>query len=303
MQKLMGDQIGKARRSAMLVVTAAVAFLVPASPVMAAAPCETQTVHDYLKPLRGLPPLRDVPKNENLPFGPGGLSLSKEGFSSIVSWDEDFEFKLSSSRMGGTASSPINWLVTASLVKVNGHDRVREKLRTVARRLTRQPGRRGVRFRLPFEFEPGIYRYEIVFQDGAEKRLGRFGGYFRALSQRPHRELTLNDASFQPGQTVLATATEQGVGWISVADLYTIESYDGSTWSRASISPSQVSLLVGTLLGPGEKGTCWSFQIPFSASPGLYRFAVAGSALRHTEAGPFTQGIPLVLTSEFSIAH
>jgi hypothetical protein len=293
-------EFGRLARIAVSIAAVSAALLASAPPALG-FPCEIKTVYDYLKPLRGLPPLREVPESEELPFGPAGLHLSQRGFSSVVSWNETFEFRLSSNRSGAPAGRSLDWFVTASLVRVDRHGQVREKLRTVVRHLTKAPGRRGVMFRLPFRFESGLYRYEIVFQNGAGRRLGRFGSYFPALSKSPDHELTLNGTSFQPGETINAKATERGVGWISLEDVYLIESYDGSTWSKAAISPSQISLLIGPLLGPGESTTCWSFQIPTNASPGRYRFAVEGATLMHVKGGLFAQGDPLALTSEFTV--
>lgn len=282
------------------IVLVATLGLSPAS-ASAGAFCEKEIVHDYLKPLKGLPPLRRVPVTEELPFGPAQLRLNQRGLGSVVPWSEDLDFRLLAARSGTTANLRLDWTVTASLVRVDRHGQVQDVLRTVARRLAKLANNRDAVFRLPFQFKPGLYRVEIVFQNRAGKRLGRFGNYFRALRLNPNHRLTLNGTSFAPGQTVFAQAGEFGVGWISLNDVYSIESYDGSIWSKAAISPKQASLLIGPLLGPGEATACWDFPIPANAPPGLYRFVVEGATFENYHGNFGGRGSTLALTSEFSI--
>jgi hypothetical protein len=44
---------------------------------MAEAFCETEIVHNYSKPLEGLPKQQDIPASQKLPFGPAGVFLGR----------------------------------------------------------------------------------------------------------------------------------------------------------------------------------------------------------------------------------
>jgi hypothetical protein len=204
----------------------------------------------------------------------------------------------------------LNWLVTAKLARLNRQGSVSRTLGSSRKHLTSlgRDGNASLGLSLPGKV--GFYRLEIVFRNGAGNRLGRFGEYVRVLRPTgPSSRLTLNKASFLPGETVSARVEELGIGWLEVNDIYSIEIYDGSTWVRAPISPNRLSLLIGTLLGPGEATTmsqftpsppCWSFTIPFGASPGLYRFVLDGESKKVVE-NRLMPGSPLTLSSEFQI--
>jgi hypothetical protein len=156
-----------------------------------------------------------------------------------------------------------------------------------------------------------VYRLEISFRNKAGALLGRFGEYVRVLRRTGSegRRLALNKTSFLPGEAVVAHAEELGVGWIEVNDTYTIEVHDGSTWARAPITPKGVSLLIGTIVGPGEATSvsrfnpaksCWAFAIPPGASPGLYRFVIDGVSMK-VDGRRLFRGPPLSLSAEFQI--
>lgn len=218
-----------------------------------------------------------------------------------MSQSEDLQFRFLFNRPGATLSPRLDWLVTASLAQIDRQGRVRGVLHTAARHVARLASHGEAVFHLPFNFKPGLYRLEIVFQNKGGKRLGRFGDYFRALQRNPDSRLTLNGSSFGAGETVSAQAGEYGFGWMTLDDVYSIESYDGSTWSKAPISPTQISLLIGPLLGPGDATTCWDFPIPVDAPPGLYRFVLGGMTLGQQGKNKLGWRSPLVLTSEFNI--
>lgn len=304
------ERLGWASRTASFVVVVVIGFA-PAPAATAAGVCNTEVVRNYLKPVEGLPDLR---KTDDLPFGPSGLFLEPRGQSPLMlPGNHDLGYTVSFRRgtSNGRPNPHLNWLVTAKLARLNRRGVARRALGWDRKRITSLGPRRDVSLRLPSSVAAGLYRLEIVFRNGADKRLGRFGEYVRVL--RPTgpttSRLTLNKTSFLPGETVSAEAEEHGIGWLEVSDVYSIETYDGSTWTRAPISPKGVSLLIGTLIGPGEatsvshfnpSASCWSFTIPSGAPPGLYRFVVNGNSMSVTE-NRLTPDTPLTLTSEFQI--
>jgi hypothetical protein len=285
-----------------------VAFVCPGStaPAMAKLGCNTEAVHNYLKALAALPELRGVPTN-GLPFGPRS-TIRKIGGDSLVSTSEELGFKLTFGvdHTGRASSHKLNWLATASLARIDRQGQIIRVLKTATRHIPPVTNSaRGISFPVPFQFKSGLYRLQIVFRNGADKTLGRFGEYFRALHETgPKRRLVLNSTSLLPAETVSAVAEEPKVGWLSLSDTYSIEIYDESTWVRALISPPQLSLLVNNLIGPGEATSepCWSFPIPTNAPPGLYRFVVRGESMSVVEGRRLVPDVSLRLTSEFRIS-
>lgn len=277
-----------------------------ASPARAGELCETEVVYNYRKPLERLPELRQIPSHGKLPFGPAGLFLAGRDQGSLMPLAEtDIGFTLVRERSASVEARRkrrFNWLVTAKLARLNTDGQV-SALGWRQKHLTSLRTGRKVPFRLPFPGEMGLYRLEIVFRDGAGKRLGRFGEYFRLLHPtKPNRRLTLNGDSFLPGETVTARAAEISFGWLALHDTNSIEINDGTTWKTAPINPSQLSLLVAYLIGPGEATAepCWKFSIPSDASPGLYRFVVKGESLG-VDGRLLVPNADLRLTSEFEI--
>jgi hypothetical protein len=315
--ELVGDRERKlGRRSRIAFLAAVTAFAVSgfaSTHSAAAGVCETEVVHNYLKPLEAFPALREIPAGGELPFGPAGLFLSRRGQSPLTLPGSNYLGYTISFRQNASGRHPsphLNWLVTAKLARLSPQGSVSEALGWSRKHIASLGPHGNVSFRLPSPGKLGFYRLEIVFRNGARDRLGRFSEYVRVLRPpTPGSRLTLNKASFLPGETVSARAEERGVGWLELNDVYSIEIYDGSSWARAPISPKELSLLIGTLIGPGEAASvsrfdpgapCWSFTIPSGASPGLYRFVVDGESKRVIE-GRLTRGSPLSLSAEFQI--
>jgi hypothetical protein len=276
--------------------------------------CETKVVRNYLKPVEALPPLRAIPASRELPFGPAGLSLGNGDQSPIMppgSREVGYTISRPVTPPEGPPNVHLNWLVTAKLARIGRRGVVGRVLSWSKRRVLSVGREKEASLRLRFPGTVGIYRLEISFRNKAGALLGRFGEYVRVI--RPTgsegRRLTLNKTSFLPGETVVAHAEELGVGWIEMNDSYTIEAYDGSTWVRAPITPMGVSLLIGTVVGPGEATSvsrfnpataCWGFAIPPGTSPGLYRFVIDGVSLR-VDGRRLFRGPPLSLSAEFQI--
>lgn len=308
------QKLGHGWRITILAVVASLAAsgFVSTSQATAGA-CETEVVHDYLKPIDALPAPREIPAGNELPFGPAGLFLSRRDQSPLLppgSYKPGYTISSRQSASGGRSTPHLNWLVTAKLARLDSQGSVRETLGWTRKHITSLNAHGNVPFRLPSFGSVGLYRLEIVFRNGAGDRLGRFGEYVRVLRPTaPYSRLTLDKTSFLPGETMIARVEEGGVGWLEIRDVYSIEIYDGSTWAMAPIGPRGLSLLIGTLIGPGEATTvslfnpavpCWSFTIPSGASPGLYRFVVNGESKKVTK-DHLTPGSPLSLSAEFQI--
>jgi hypothetical protein len=301
-----------------LAAALAVAFFGWASPARALT-CETKVVHDYLRPVESFPPLRPIPATGNaLPFGPASLHLEsrrgspaiREAKSSYLTLPGLRQTRYTLSREGESRDVRLNWLVTAKLVRLNRRGEASRMLGWSRRHIASLAPGQKASLQLPALDQAGFYRFEIAFRNGAGDPLGRFGEYARVLHPtRPEGRMTLNKTSFLPGEVVTAHVEQLGIGWIDMNDVYSIEVFDGSTWIRAPISPRELSLLIGTVVGPGEATSvshfnagapCWGFTVPPGAAPGLYRFVIDGTSLKINE-NRLTRGSPLSLSAEFQI--
>jgi len=273
--------------------------------------CETEVIRNYVKPLERLPKLRGLPAGAELPFGPKGLSLRRKGGEQPLLFEsKEVGFTLSYKRSEGGVPRPrLDWLVTTSLVRVDRRGRTLRLMASSHRGVTR-PGPRVPRtekgshtpFRLSFDFEPGLYRLEIVFEDRAGQRLGRFGEYFRAL--RPKREaprFSLNGTIFRPGDTAIARVENYGGGWLTFGVGYAIEFFDGSNWAPVQL-PFDAVPAIKLGAGPGVSASCWRYPIPGDAAFGLYRFVETVEQHPGVKAPPVSSyGTPFTLTAEFQV--
>jgi hypothetical protein len=293
----MGGQGAQLRRRTLLV--ASVLAMLIATPAIADADpfCETSVVRNYRKPLEGMPPLHSSPLGERLSFGPRNVFFGRTGPWPLVVGSAEIGFHLSyASITKHNTGPPLHWLVTAKLAQVDLSGLVRDVIDW------KRVDGLELSDRISFSFQPpskpALYRIEVVFRNKSRKKLGRFGEYFRVMRPTLDAGLSLNGASFRPGETVSARLENYGTEALSYGLHYSIEAFDGSAWARSPISPSGPVVAIGLATGPGEAASCWDFRIPPDAPPGLYRFVWSGESYRNR----FTGFRPLTLTAEFQIA-
>lgn len=270
-----------------------------AVPSASASFCETGVVKDYLAPLKRLPKLRTLQwPDKDLPFGPSGLKLVKtadaQRANRLVVVGEGprsrpVGFTLMNDSSGSPGRADLDWLMTGQLVRVSGGDRI---LATKTRRVDtlRPDDQRRVAFPMPSR--PGIYRIEISFEGESDSSLGHYADYFRVMPAKQETQVSLSTASVRPGETIDACLINSGTASVSYGEGFTIEYFDGSTWSRAPISPAGAISMIGLVAGPGEQIRLPSFYIPSNPSPGLYRYVWDGM-VRPAQ--------PIVLSPEFWI--
>jgi hypothetical protein len=263
-------------------------------PAAAAGFCETAVVGNWVKPLEELPRLGSVPADHRLPFGPPGVYIypgRREGPS--------FGGQIRTQKSGGTVGftlvipprsakdgnpnlQPLGWLATTKLTRLDRGGRVRQLLGFRRRRVVGPASNGSFAFDQPETH--GIYRVEIVFRNLAGKRLGRFGEYFRVAPAVSDARLTLNAASYGPGETLSACLENLGTGTVTYGGCvggdgllyqeFAIEVFDGSVWGRSSIDPTGSCAGVGLGLVPAKAAKVGTFMIPTNAPPGLYRAAM-----------------------------
>jgi hypothetical protein len=280
------------------------ALVAGAVPTAAAAiSCENEIVHDYAKPLKRLPKLRQPPL-ETLPFAPARVFFDQIGRGPLITGSGKVGFSLSYSSYPNHHPSPrLNWVVAVNIAEIDGRGRTTRVIRFIEEEVKRlrsaddEPS--GDLLLAAKISKPGLYRAQITFSRPSGERLGRYGGYVRLLRPTLDAGIALNKASFHPGETLIATLENRGAEALSYGLGYTIEGFYGVGWRPAPISPSGPVPAIGLEMGAGEKSTCWSFLIPANAAAGAYRFAWFGEATRSTLRGQ--RATPLARYSEFQI--
>lgn len=282
--------------SGALCAAIAIAAVLPAS-AAASGFCETSQVHNYEKPLEGMPPVRPSPETQKLPFGPGNIFFGSRGPGPLAIGSEEVGYSLDYTRIATHPSGKrLDWLVIAKLDQVDAEGHVQKRVAFDQVNGLRFPSKHTLAF--PLSARPALYRLEVVFRDGSGQRLGRYGEYVRVMRSRPEAHLVLSQSAFRPGELVAPRLENKGTDRLFYGLGYSIEEFDGTGWSRASISPTGAVLLIGLWSGPGEAASCWRFVVPTDAAPGKYRFVLSvdayrGAAREHSEK--------LALSSEFEI--
>jgi len=252
-----------------------------------------------------MPELRKPPLDEHLPFGPARVFLGQISYGPLLVGNSAVGFSLSYSpyRRNHHLSPRLDWNILARLTRVDRRGQAKKVLGVIEKRVSRlrstddrPSGNLSLAFDIP---KPGLYRIESTFHDQSGKRLGRFGEYFRALRPSLDARLTLNGTSFQPGDTVSARLENYGTESLFYGLDYSIEYYNGASWTRSPTQPTYTVVpAIGLGIGPGQAASCWNFHIPTDAPSGLYRFV---KEVEHAGGG-FTRAKPLTLAAEFNVA-
>jgi hypothetical protein len=222
-----------------------------------------------------MPKLRPSPR-EGLPFGPGGIEFTQQGRGPLMlPGERELGYILSRSRTRN-AGGPIfvDWLVTAKLARIDRRGGLRKKLGWRREHVTHVGRDDPTHLIFQPPRAPGFYRLEVVFRNGAQRRIGRFGEYIRVLRPSLNVRLSLNQSSFKPGDRVVPRLENYGAAYLffGLIGAY-YEHYDGVSWGLASFGNGPKPA-IGLGIGPGASASCWAVQIPENASPGRYRFSL-----------------------------
>lgn len=261
--------------------------------------CDESVVHDYARPLAGLPAIPAPPLDEHLAFAPARVFLNRHESGSLQVGTGERGFLLSFGPY--SASRRVNWHVTSRLVKIDRRGRPVDRPQTLARQVKRVPAETGVDLGFEISGKPAIYRLEIIFDDQSGKRLARFGEYFRVLRPSLDVDFFLNGTVFRRGERVQAWLVNRGVTYLSFGLEKTVEYWDGYSWVSPPVPfPGGIVPAIGLGIGPGVRTSCWGTTIPANATPGTYRFAK--SVERST--GPRSRdSAPLNLGAEFTVTE
>jgi Big-like domain-containing protein len=262
-------RLGLRRLSAMTASLAVllIALFVPSGLALAAEPeprfCRSQTLHDYLAPLKRMPKLRELPyrargegRFRGARVGASGPSLAISGGSAgyQLQWDDNPK-----------------WDITVTLARVNWRGKVVQQL-----------GQRHVRlgqlapavitephFALPGK--PGAYRSTLVIRSSSGRKLAEFGNYYRVIRPTVHNRLATDASAYRPGSTLFARLENPGATIVLFGEEFFVEKLEGEEWVPLPGTPFPTGL---RFVAAGTTSNhCTVFPIPDSTAPGKYRLS------------------------------
>src|SRR4051794_30367403 len=130
--------------------------------------CGATVIHDYSKPLRGLPSLRERPRSELIPFAPGRVWLGSGGSNGLQLGSGEIGYGLSY----GEGVPRLDWTVTSKLTRLHRASRTEQLVAFHKHRIGR-PERRGDDLSFTVGDEDALYRIDLVIRDRKGKVLGR----------------------------------------------------------------------------------------------------------------------------------
>jgi len=234
--------------------------------------CQGAKVRDYEAPLDGLPAIRHVRLDEDLPFGPRNMSIYQSALSRVIVGKGGFGYRFFDDTYGIRKKVDLDWDVKTSLSRI---DRRGEVLREVASQdqyfgVVTEIGEMS--FWLDAPPGPALHRYDIEFRDhGSGVVLGSYSEYLRVVRPTFHAGIAVNRDQVRPGQKVFARVENHGTSWISFGLAYEVQRREGGRWVEQDLGVDGW-LLPLILMSGGSSGWCMPYLVPVDAAPGRYRF-------------------------------
>jgi hypothetical protein len=242
-----------------------IALFASAGLALAAEPeppfCESETLHDYLAPLKRMPKLRELPyrargegRFRGARVGASGPSLAISGGSAgyQLQWD----------------TNP-KWDVTVTLARVSWRGEVVQNLRQRHLRLGALAPAVITEPHFPLPGKRGAYRTTLVIRSSTGRELAEFGNYYRVIGPTVLMGLIPNARTYRPGSTLFARVENPGAAFVLFGEEFTIEKLEGESWVPVAESPMDLYFVA-----PGTSSNhCTVFPIPASSSPGRYRLS------------------------------
>lgn len=292
----------RGRRRALAALLAGVLAFVPA-PAAALAlgggrlpECRHEVARDYLAPFRGLPKLGAPPFELPRRFGPPGLELRPpENLLNHARFD-GYTLKFAMAHK----VARVDWVLTASLVRIDRHGRALGRPAAKRRRLRRVAGLSEHRIGFKLAGPPALYRIELEVRDGASgKPLGRYGEYVRVARRRLDAHVVVAPPLLRAGETAAVGVAEYGTGLIDfIHTRYSVEVLDGSAWAPTPIEVHTPSQIFGLYAADGELTYCSTISIPPGTAPGRYRVVAPAE---HTWGIPAPHRTPLDVDGDFGV--
>lgn len=180
-------------------------------------------------------------------------------------------------------------------IQANGESVGRERVR---HRTVVRPHEGTIDLSFSVSARPALYRVEIEFENMSGKRLGRYSQYFRVVPIVRRARLGIESSAYHAGETVYARIENFGTTLVAFGVPYSVERYDGSTWTKAPESPKGPWILPLLLVQSGYAGGCFGFRTPVSMPPGLYRIV---KGVEYPAVKPGGHDSHATLTAEFEV--
>jgi hypothetical protein len=230
--------------------------------------CESETLHDYLTPLKRMPKLRERPYRRRAEPFFHGVRIGASGPSLAVgagSAGYQFQFPIE-------GKGP-DWNVTVNLAQVNARGAV--VVRMGERRFRSAAlGEAAVvepHFGLPET--PGFYRTIAVIRSSSGRKVAKFGNYYRVVKPKIDMRFVTDATSYRPGETVFARLENPGAAFALYGEEFKVEGLQGETWGPVPAAPGPYGIGL-QYVAPGTTSRyCLPFPIPATMPPGRYRLA------------------------------
>jgi hypothetical protein len=250
-------------------VIALLALSAAASPPSATAAepepsfCESETLHNYLAPLKRMPKLRELPYRARKEIRFRGAYIGASGPSLAIS--------------GGSAGYQLqwdtnpNWDITVTFARVNQRGKVVQRLGRRHFRLGKLAPALITEPHILLPGKPATYRTTLVIRSHSGRKLAEFGNYYRVIRPTVHTSLATDAGAYRPGSTLFARLENPGATVVLVGEEFFIEKLEGTEWAPVPGAPFPTPLhfvAAGT-----TSNHCTVFPIPDSTPAGRYRLS------------------------------
>lgn len=235
--------------------------------------CQEQVVRDFEGPITHLPNIHQFPRAGRLPFAPSDLRWDTPPTQILVAGrDTQVSYSFGSSS-GAHRRFRLNWYIEGHLNQIDKQGKalkaIQEKRWRIGAISKAELDRLTFRFSLPSMRT--LYRLNFTFRRHGDV-LARYGEYFRMVKPTVSVKLAANQLSARVGETFLLRVENFGSTSVRYGEPFSIEKFDGLSWSPAPIELGPWRMNQHKLLG-GMAGPCQTFLVPSSMPPGLYRFS------------------------------
>lgn len=225
--------------------------------------CESETLHDYLAPLKRMPKLRELPYRARGEIRFRGAYLGASGPSLAIS--------------GGSAGYQLQWEgkpgweITVTFARVNSRGRVVQPLGRRHFRLGALAPATITEPHILLPGKPATYRTTLVIRSHSGRQLAKFGNYYRVIRPKVHASLVTDASAYPPGSTLYARLENPGATVVLFGEEFFIEKLEGEEWEPLPGTPFPTPL---RFVAAGTTSRyCTVYPIPDSTPAGKYRLS------------------------------
>lgn len=230
--------------------------------------CRGAIVHDYLTPLRGLPPLNRLPKHPMVRVGYHRLSLRV--FSAlVVGPPREVGFGVEPSVVTNTNSKGPSLEIVLRLSKMTVRGRMRDDFperqhQLHVRSMTElREEAEGLQFKVGGR--PALYRVDMRLTSGHAQK--KFSEYFRVVRRKAAVSLSTESRTYRPGDVVRSRIENWGTAPVVFGYAFKLDQYASGRWMTVK---SQGAPAVAIEMSAGLAWGCTAFRAS-DLAPGRYR--------------------------------